>query len=231
MATNIDVTMQDLVCKTTTEMGHDEFYYFLAASIRDQAGVAVGTPIGLRGPTAAQGADADNATAWDMNDDGSNLSNLTMRQPSGAVMATMTLQPNQTALIGLMFMESDNSKTDQDIVKASATIGGAAAGFAFGGPIGGLIGGVVGALSVFLPINADDHLGACSFQVFCHADGSAWVTQMGFWSPNTKVWAQSVDGVPPYSTQLHLYGDGCNYYPVIRIDGVQKQPGSLVNPY
>jgi hypothetical protein len=227
MPTNIDVVMDRLQCHHTTELGHDEFYYWLAAVVRDANGVAVGNPTGLKGPGAAQGADADNGTAWDMNDDGSDLSDRHLN----AVLTSLTLQPNQTATIGLVFMESDNTKTAAQVTQASGAIAGAIVGFAGGGPIGGVIGAVVGALAGFLPVNQDDHLGAASFRVECHADGSAWLPAEGYWTPNTQVWAQSQDGVPPYSTDLHLFGDGSNYIATVRLDGVTKQAGSAVDGF
>jgi hypothetical protein len=227
---NIDVVMEQLKCTGVTDSiplvggGDDEFYYFLGASVRDANGVAVGNPIGLRGPGVGQGADADNDTAWDMNASDKSVRNF------NAIMATLQVNPGQSALILITFHESDNTKTASDVVAAAGKIGGAVAAFAGAGPIGGLISAGISALSSFIPVNQDDHLGAVSFKLE-GSNGNVVLTEQGFWSANTKIWGQSQPGVSPYTTTLHLYGDGSNYYPLLRLDGVENAPGSTQSPW
>lgn len=56
--------MRRLSCASTTETGHDEVYY-LYSGIDGS-----GKPVRHRSPDASQAADADDATAWNMNEGG-----------------------------------------------------------------------------------------------------------------------------------------------------------------
>lgn len=58
------VVVRRIYCSCTTEAGHDELYYLFGGAN------GAGAQVNHRGPDGWQAADADNATAWDMNDSG-----------------------------------------------------------------------------------------------------------------------------------------------------------------
>jgi hypothetical protein len=130
------VILERLHCDKTTELGHDEVYYMLAGID------GTGQKVSARGPNATQGGVADNQTAWDMNDSGTEQD-----QSFNAVLYEGALDTNQTASLAFAFMESDNTKPGDQVTAA--------------GKLLELIGSLI-------PVNQDDFLG--SFQLRLHND-------------------------------------------------------------
>lgn len=54
----VTVVLEEIVCRDTSEAGHDEVYYVSPAVVRHKGAKTTTDPSGPGGPTAAQGADA-----------------------------------------------------------------------------------------------------------------------------------------------------------------------------
>lgn len=150
--TRAQIVVRRIYCSCTTESGHDEVYYLFG-------GVnGAGKEISHRGPDAWQSADADNATAWDMNDSGDEQNRYL-----NATIYDEPLTAGQTATFACAFYESDH----QDYGSTVAAAGKLASG------VGGLIkqpvvviaGQVLTFIGSLIPMNQDDFLGAFSVRL------------------------------------------------------------------
>jgi hypothetical protein len=146
----VQIVLTRLFCGHTTESGHDEVYYLLG-------GVnGSGTSIGKRGPNATQGADADDRTAWDMNDSGSQQDRYL-----NAVIYEAPLLPGENATLNLGLVESDGTpygKTLEAAGKIALSQG--------TNPWVIVSGALASILSQYLPgSNQDDVLGGFRVQV------------------------------------------------------------------
>jgi hypothetical protein len=152
-ARRVRLVLERLYCAETTEAGHDEVYFVLG-------GVdGAGKQIHHRGPDAFQSGDADNQTAWDMNDSGSQQNRLI-----NADLCNEALAPGQTATFGIGFLESDGQDWGAT-VKAAIDIGSKVASLTGAGAGVGIAGQIASWLTGFIPKNQDDALGAFSLQV------------------------------------------------------------------
>ncbi len=153
--TRAEVIVRRIYCSCTTEAGHDEVY-FLVGGVN-----GAGQQVHYRGPNGTQSADADNATAWDLNDSGSQ-----QNRSVNAVIYDEALLPGQTATFALAFFESDG----QDYASTVAGAGKLAAsvGAKVNQPVLVIAGEAVAWLSGFIPKNQDDALGALSFRLGNH---------------------------------------------------------------
>jgi hypothetical protein len=143
--THAQVSLDRLSCAKTTEMGHDEVYYLFAG--KDGSGKSVSH----RGPDASQAADADDQTAWDMNDSGDKMSrNL------HAILCNESVQPGQTASFTFSFFESDG----QDWGSTARAAGEVASGIGASVPFASVVGKVLTLIGSAIPKNQDDALGA-----------------------------------------------------------------------
>lgn len=146
------LVVRRIYCSCTTESSHDEVYYLLG-------GVnGSGAQVSYRGPNATQSADADNATAWDLNDSG----DLQDRRLN-ATIYDQPLTDGQTATIALAFAESDGQDWGSTVSaagKLAGTVGTMAAL-----PVVSIAGAVIGLVGSFIPKNQDDALGAISLRI------------------------------------------------------------------
>jgi hypothetical protein len=155
------LVLQTLYCYDTTELGHDEVYFRLGGTNGDGKSIgtydASGQAIDRRGPSTAMGADADNGTAWDMNDSG-DLQNRRLN----AIVDDESLSSGQIETLYFGFAESDGT----NIIGSLAQYGATAVGSIIGGPTAGAIAGAAGsALKTVIPANQDDFLGNFGLQV------------------------------------------------------------------
>src|SRR5262249_32549177 len=95
---HFQIVLDRLVCRSTTDGFHDEFYDVVAGLSGD------GQQVTKRGPNAAEHADADDQTAWDMNDSGDKRD-----RRLGAVIYDGIIGNNQQATLDFGFMESDGT--------------------------------------------------------------------------------------------------------------------------
>jgi hypothetical protein len=157
----VQLVLQTLYCYNTTELGHDEVYFRLGGTNGDGKSIGTydnqGQAIDRRGPSTAMGADADNGTAWDMNDSG-DLQNRHLN----AVVDDESLAPGQVETLYLGLAESDGT----NIIGALAQYGATAIGTIIGGPTAGAIATAAGSgLKTAIPANQDDFLGNFGLQV------------------------------------------------------------------
>ncbi|HEY2272800.1 MAG TPA: hypothetical protein VGH30_08495 [Jatrophihabitantaceae bacterium] len=102
------LVLESLDCDKTTELGHDEVYFLVSTGGAESKS--------LVGPDAAHGATADNNTAWDMNDSGSQQD-----QTFNATLYSGSVPAGQQEIVSLTFMERDGTSV-ADEVKAAANI-------------------------------------------------------------------------------------------------------------
>jgi hypothetical protein len=170
----LQIILDRLVCSSTTEPFHDEFYYVIAG--RDGDGQAVTK----RGPSADEGADADDQTAWDMNDSGDKQD-----RRLDAVLYDGTLGDGQTATLDFGFLESDSWSIGEIL--------GALVKYAGGIPlipVPSWVGGLVEKLAGFIPRNDDDRLG--EFQIQASSQGGRLVVGLspGQYTTTVQAWDQ-----------------------------------------
>jgi hypothetical protein len=144
-----NLILHHLTCHHTTEQGHDEVYYLVGG--RD----GVGQQFSKRGPSGAEGADADDGTAWDMNDSGDKK----YRQLDATVLH-FALSPGQSVEASLALMESDGTNYGATVA-AAAKIAATVAN----NPYVTVAAAIAGLLAQFIPKNQDDHLGSFFFRV------------------------------------------------------------------
>ncbi len=161
----VQLMLNHLHCANTTESGHDEVYYILG-------GVdGAGNKVHYRGPDATQSGDADNHTAWDMNDSGDQ-----QNRSMNAMLCNASLAPGQTATFAVGFMESDGQDWAAT-VKGAVQVAGAVAS-ALSAGVGYAIGAEIASwLSTFIPKNQDDALGSFSVDV-TNRDGHVVLTNV-----------------------------------------------------
>jgi hypothetical protein len=148
--THAQVSLDWLSCAKTTEQGHDEVYYLLIG--KDGSG----TSVSHRGPDASQGADADDQTAWDMNDSGP-LMSRNLR----AILCNAAVPPGQEAVLTFSFFQSDGQDWGST-VKAAAAV---AANIGPAVPVVSVVARVLSWLDDQIPVNKDDALGAFGLTV------------------------------------------------------------------
>ncbi len=150
------LVVEKIHCAGTTEMGHDEVYYLLGGVNGD------GNKIGYRGPDATQSGDADNQTAWDMNDSGDQ-----QHRTLNARIYDEPLAPGKTATLALGFVESDGQDWGSTVAAAGKLA--SSVGALVKQPIVQIAGMVVSEVGTFIPKNQDDMLGAISLRLGNHA--------------------------------------------------------------
>jgi len=153
--TRAQVVLKRLYCASTTEDGHDEVYFLFSGV--DGAGKAVSH----RGPDATQSGDADNQTAWDMNDSGAQQ-NRTLN----AILCDVALATGQNATLTFGFMESDGQDWGSTVTAAAGVAGKIGSAI----PLVTIAAQIVGWLGGFIPKNQDDALGAFALRL-TNADG------------------------------------------------------------
>ena len=152
------VVLTRLYCAGTTEQGHDEVYFLLG-------GVdGKGQEFHKRGPDPTQGADADNGTAWDMNDSGDN-----QKRDFNAILHEGVLESGESATMNFAFMESDKTNFG-DTLQAAAKI----AENIFQDPTAKAAVGAVEFIGSQWPTNQDDFLGSFYLQVR-NANGNVYI--------------------------------------------------------
>ena len=145
-----NLILRRLECHKTTEHGHDEVYYLVGG--RD----GVGHQFSKRGPNEAEGADADDGTAWDLNDEDGNKKNRYLN----ATVLHFALSPGQSLEASLALMESDGTSYGATLAaaaKMAATVA--------DNPYVTVAAMIAGVLAQFIPKNQDDHLGSVFFRV------------------------------------------------------------------
>lgn len=153
--TRAQVVVRRLYCSCTTESGHDEVYYLVG-------GVnGAGHETSHRGPDGTQSGDADNATAWDLNDSGDQQT-----RRINAVIYDEALLPGQTATFVVAFFESDGQDWGSTVAGAGKLA--SSVGASLKNPIVSIAGQAVSWLGGFIPKNQDDALGALSFRLGNH---------------------------------------------------------------
>lgn len=146
------IVVRRIYCSCTTEAGHDEVYYLFG-------GVnGAGARVSHRGPDAWQSADADNATAWDMNDSGDEQNRYL-----NATIYDEALLPGQTATFASAFYESDQQDYGSTVAAAGKLASGV--GTVLGQPVVKIAGLVLTWIGSLIPKNQDDFLGAFSLRL------------------------------------------------------------------
>jgi hypothetical protein len=145
----LQVRLLSLRCDNTTEWGHDEVYCIIGGMNGD------GGSIKSRPPNASQGADADDGTAWDMNDSGEKQNRWL-----DVVLYEEPLTDGQTATLNFAFLESDSWSYD-DGLRAAAKL----SEWAIPNPFGSILGDIFDRIAGLIPENSDDPLGSFSLQV------------------------------------------------------------------
>lgn len=150
--TRAQVVVRRIYCSCTTEAGHDEVYYLFG-------GVnGAGAQVSHRGPDAWQAADADNATAWDMNDSGDEQNRYV-----NASIYDEALQPGQNATFACAFYESDQQDYGSTVSAAGKLASGV--GTAVGQPVVNIAGMILTWIGSLIPKNQDDFLGGFSLRL------------------------------------------------------------------
>lgn len=150
--TRAQVVVRRIYCSCTTEQGHDEVYYLFG-------GVnGAGAKVSHRGPDAWQSADADNATAWDMNDSG-DQQNRTLN----AAIYDEALTSGQTATFACAFYESDSQDYGSTVAAAGKLAEGV--GAELKSPLVTIAGKALEWIGSLIPKNQDDFLGAFSIRL------------------------------------------------------------------
>jgi len=146
------VVVRRIYCSCTTEQGHDEVYYLFG-------GVnGAGKEVSHRGPDPYQSADADNATAWDMNDGGAE-----QNRSLNATIYDEGLAPGQTATFACGFYESDSQDYGSTVAAAGKLAEGV--GTVLKQPLAVAAGKVLEWVGSLIPKNQDDFLGAFSLRL------------------------------------------------------------------
>lgn len=150
------VILRHLYCAHTTESGHDEVYYIMGGTDGQ------GKQISHRGPDATQGADADNQTAWDMNDSGSQ-----QNRNLNAILYDGVLSSGQAATLLFGFLESDGTDIGATVQAAAGLAQKVSVALATPDPEAALVINIAADVASFIggliPKNQDDFLGAFSF--------------------------------------------------------------------
>lgn len=150
--TRAQVIVRRIYCSCTTEAGHDEVYYLFG-------GVnGAGTQVSHRGPDGWQAADADNATAWDMNDSGDEQNRYL-----NATIYDEALQSGQNATFACAFYESDQQDYGSTVSAAGKLASGV--GTAVGQPAVNIAGMILTWIGSLIPKNQDDFLGGFSLRL------------------------------------------------------------------
>jgi hypothetical protein len=156
--TRFKLVLQELDCYgITDDIGDDEVYYRIGGL--NGAGQSIGgtdstgQAVDRRGPTALQGADADNLTAWDMSDSGANKFKVLY-----TTLEDEPLAPGQTEHMYLILQESDGSNYSNLAKYGVEGVGGLLSLFGVDGAfdIAQKIGDAIGQLDL---TNKDDLLG------------------------------------------------------------------------
>jgi hypothetical protein len=155
-ATRGMLVVEKIHCAGTTEMGHDEVYYMLGGVNGD------GQKTSYRGPDATQSGDADNQTAWDMNDSG-DLQHRTLN----ARIYDEPLPPGKSATLALAFVESDGQDWGSTVAAAGKLA--SSVGDLIKQPVLKIAGLIVSQVATEIPKNQDDMLGAISLRLGNHA--------------------------------------------------------------
>ncbi len=162
--TRAQIVVRRIYCSCTTESGHDEVYYLFG-------GVnGAGKQVSHRGPDAWQSADADNATAWDMNDSGDEQNRFL-----NAAIYDEALTAGQTATFACAFYESDQQDYGSTVAAAGKLASGV--GGALGQPIVTIAGMVLTWIGSMIPKNQDDFLGAFSVRL-ANVNGQVRITDL-----------------------------------------------------
>jgi hypothetical protein len=235
----VTVVLERIVCRNTTEAGHDEVYY-LSPSIIRRTGTTSSADVALApGPSRAQGANAGGPggenTAWDCNDSGELAD-----QRLNVELFPVVVGAGEHVAVTLNFAESDgNNLADVEAQAAAATA--AALGIVTAAwpptavvtvPAGiavGVVTGVFQAAKSFLS-NQDDPLGAVTFVLEGAADGSAVrMRQVGIAEGSLEVGL--VDGSEA-RISARLQGSDADYSVVLRIEGgvIQTAAALTVDP-
>lgn len=228
----VTVVLEEIVCRDTTEAGHDEVYYVSPAVARHKGDTTTTDPSGPGGPTTAQAADAggpggDN-TAWDCNDSG-DLSDRMLN----VELFSFPIAAGERVSVVLTFLESDGDDltTEEAIVAGGVQTIAAVVGLAFPPalPVVAIIDGAIGLVSGFfqgihgIP-NHDDPLGSVSFLL--DADGSHVRLRQVAASPG-GLSELSKSGTVGRAV-VRLTGSGADYSLTFRLDGsVTVKPSGL----
>ena len=231
----VTVVLERIVCRNTTEAGHDEVYYLSPAIVR-RSGTTTSADIPLPpGPSRAQGATAGGPggddTAWDCNDSG-DLAD----QRLNADLFPVEVGAGEHVAVTLNFAESDgNNLADIEAQAAAATA--AALGIVTvawpptavvtvpAGIAVGVVTSAFQALKGFLT-NEDDALGAVTFVL----EGSAAGTEVRMRQVGVAQGALEqalVDGSAARMS-ARLQGSGADYSVLLRIDGAITQSGAAL---
>ena len=176
-----------------------------------------GQKISARGPDAAQGGVADNQTAWDMNDTGTEQD-----QSFNAVLYEGALETNQTASLAFAFMESDNTKPGDQVTAAGKLAEGI--GDALKQPYLVVAGKLLELIGSLIPVNQDDFLG--SFQLRLHNDPN--YSNLVLAAFEAGIYTTVLAGSDPNNGHftLQFKHDGAIYNGYIRIEPVRAIHGA-----
>lgn len=154
-ATRGMLVVERIHCASTTEMGHDEVYYMLGGVNGD------GQKTSYRGPDATQSGDADNQTAWDMNDSGDQ-----QHRTLNARIYDEPLPPGKSATLALAFVESDGQDWGSTVAAAGKLA--SSVGELVKQPVYQIAGLIISQVATAIPKNQDDTLGAISLRLGNH---------------------------------------------------------------
>ena len=153
-AKRAQVVLRHLYCAKTTEAGHDEVYYIMGGTDGE------GKQISHRGPDATQGGDADNQTAWDMNDSGDQ-----QNRDLNAVLYDGVLAAEQAATLLFSFLESDGTNFGTTLQAAAGLAQKVDSELKDPDPWVKIAAGVAEFVAGIVPTNQDDFLGAFALRV------------------------------------------------------------------
>ena len=199
-AKRVRLTLLHLGCARTTEEGHDEVCYIIGGV--DGSGNAISG----RGPYASQGADADDDTAWDMNDSGDKRD-----RDLNAVIYDGPLAPGQSTQLLFVFYESDGT----DVGAALEAAGSLASKLGVIWTPLEFIGKGLELIGSRIPSDSDDVLGR--FGVRIHNDGGTVKIEEVVPGASTLLYE------PPGSTGqfvLNMTQSGGNYWLRFEVRGV-----------
>jgi hypothetical protein len=232
---DVMVILERIVCRNTTEAGHDEVYYLSPSIVRTRAGMSSADIPLAPGPTIAQGASAggpggDN-TAWDCNDSG-DLADQLLNVPLFPVI----VNPGEHVNTTITFMESDsNNLADIEATAAALTYSALTAVSIIIRPVAAALVPVGIALGVVTTIaqdfkaaglltNHDDHLGSVTFLL--DSDGpNVRFRQVGVGVGSLA--EVSADGAPGRITG-RLTGSGADYSVTLKLDGATTVAASAL---
>jgi hypothetical protein len=177
----LQVSLVSLRCDSTTEWGHDEVYCIIGGVNGD------GQPMKSRPPDASQGADADDETAWDMNDSGDK-----QYRWLDAVLYEEPLSDGQSATLNFAFLESDSWSFDDAL-----RVAGKMSDWTIPNPFGSIVSDIFDRLAGLIPENSDDALGSFSLQVTNRSGGLDVQTTAGQYTSVDEPW-QSDNGTFGY---------------------------------